>query len=499
MSEQKVKSICIAGGGSAGWLTAARTLFECSDFDVTLVESPTVPIIGVGEATLLGFDHFLTKSCNIPLDIWTKECDATIKLGTKFTDWYGNGLDLWSPFLVPLTKPNEHHYDLIDLAIEGGVPATEFYRECSTWYEMCIDQQRIPSTTTASGKDFGVGYNLDAVKLANFLSQHCNKTYPKLTHIKQNISNVITKDGNINHLVLEDGSLIEADFFIDCTGFRKILSNALEGSEWKNYDTQVFTNAAVASQIDYKSDDEPQHPYVDAEACDLGWIWKTPIKERIGSGLCYNRNVTTKEEAEKFFIDYWGEDRLKTGKFNHINYDPEYNANNWRGNCVSVGLSSGFVEPLESSGLALMIATIRCIDHISKGTYTPEDRDIFNNRMNLLYENTFDFIGLHYFNNQRTGPFWDKVSKEFDCTDTLYNAVAGFKNVPTHTHFEQYYPRDGGMYHEYAWKLWTYGSGIMPATVTLDSSKATELIRDIKNDEYKRSLPGLTNREWTNR
>ena len=82
MSEQKVKSICIAGGGSAGWLTAARTLFECPDFDITLVESPTVPIIGVGEATLLGFDHFLTNSCNIPLDVWSKECDATVKLGT---------------------------------------------------------------------------------------------------------------------------------------------------------------------------------------------------------------------------------------------------------------------------------------------------------------------------------------------------------------------------------------------------------------------------------
>jgi tryptophan halogenase len=499
MLEQKVKSICIAGGGSSGWLTAARTLFACPDFDITVVESPNVPIIGVGEATLLGFDLFLNNACNIPVDTWSKECDATVKLGTKFTNWYGNSLDIWSPFLVPLTKPNEHHYDLIDLAIEGGVPVTEFYRECSTWYEMCIDQQKIPSTTTASGKDLGVGYNLDAVKLANFLSKYCNKTYPKLKHIKQNITDVETKDGNINHLVLDDGSLIKADFFIDCTGFRKVLSNTLEGSDWKNYDTQVFTNAAVASQINYKSDDEPQHPYVDAEACDLGWIWKTPIKERIGSGLCYNRNVTTKEEAEKFFIDYWGEDRLRTGEFNHINYDPEYNANNWRGNCVSVGLSSGFVEPLESSGLALMTASIECIDQISQGFYTKEDRDSFNKRLSFLYENTFDFIGLHYFNNQRSGPFWDKVKNEFDCTDTLFQAVSGFKNMPTHTHFEQYYPRDGGMYHEYNWKLWTYGSGIMPATVTLDSAKAKECIRDIKNDEFKASSPGLTNREWSNR
>ena len=215
--------------------------------------------------------------------------------------------------------------------------------------------------------------------------------------------------------------------------------------------------------------------------------------------MCYNRNVTTKEEAEKFFIDYWGKDRLKTGEFNHINYDPEYNANNWRGNCVSVGLSSGFVEPLESSGLALMISSISCIDTISKGSYLQRDRKAFNSRMSFLYENTFDFIGLHYFNNQRTGPFWDKVSKEFDCTDTLYQAVALIKNVPTHTHLEQYYPRDGGMYHEYNWKLWSYGAGIVPKTVPLDSSKAKELIRDIKNAEYKSSLPGITNREWGNR
>ena len=498
MSKQQVKSICIAGGGSAGWMAAANVLYQ-TDFDIILVESPSIPIIGVGEATLLGFDHFLTDYCGIPLDTWTKECDATIKLGTKFTNWYGDGLDIWSPFLVPLVKPNEHHYDLIDLAIQGGVPKQEFWRECSSWYETCIDEQKIPNTTTAVKGDFGVAYHLDAIKLAHFLSSYCNKKYPNLTHIKQNITNVVTNDGKINHLVTEDGGIVKADLYIDCTGFRKLLSKEIPGSEWINLDKQVFTNAAVASQINYKSDKEPQHPYVDAEACDLGWIWKTPIKDRIGSGLCYNRNVTTKEEAEKFFIDYWTKDRLRTGEFNHINYDPQYNAKNWRGNCISVGLASGFVEPLESSGLALMILGLQYLSKVEKGYYSLEDVTDYNIQLNYVYQNTMDFIGLHYFNNQRVSPFWSYVEKNFDASENLYELVNGFKRIPTHTHAEQFFPRDGGMYHEYNWKLWTYGSGIMPATVTLDSEKANECIRDIKNDEYRNNQPGITNREWTNR
>lgn len=207
----------------------------------------------------------------------------------------------------------------------------------------------------------------------------------------------------------------------------------------------------------------------------------------------------SREEAEKFFIDYWGKDRLRTGEFNHINYDPEYNAKNWRGNCISIGLASGFVEPLESSGLALMINSLKIVPWLKDGFYTDQNRANYNLELSQLYENTMDFIGLHYFNNQRTGPFWDYVDKHYECTDSLYTLVNQFKRIPTHTHAEQYYPRDGGMYHEYNWKLWTYGSGIKPMTVTLDSTIASDLIRDIKNDDYKASMPGITNREWTNR
>lgn len=506
MSKNQVKSICIAGGGSAGWIAAAYALrlFQDKNIKITLVESPNIPIIGVGEATLLGFDRFLTKECNIPFELWTKECDATIKLGTLFSNWYGDGLDIWEPFLVPIVLENNKHFDLFDLSVKAEIPKPEFYPTTSAWWEVSVEDQKIPSTATMDGPDgpgqHGVAYNLDAIKLANFLSQWCNNKYPYLTHIKKDIDKPIIKDGNVDHLLLKDGSTIHADLFLDCTGFRKILSNALEDPNWHDPSDMLFINSAVASQINYKDDDDPQHPYVDATAHDLGWIWKTPIKDRIGSGLCYNNTVTTKQEAEDAFVQHWGEDRLRTNEFNHIKFTPGYNAKNWRGNVIPVGLSSGFVEPLESSGLALMTICMGPLGEcIVNGEYTKEDRDSYNEKLAFVYQNTIDFIGLHYFNNPRTGPFWKLVEDKFNSTQSLYDYVNGFKLTATSSHNEQYYPRDNGLYHEYNWKLWAYASGIGVKTHDMDKDVALAYINSIKDQDNKDSYPGITNRKWSRR
>ena len=505
MSNHQVKSICIAGGGSAGWLTAAYALrILPSDIKIILVESPNIPIIGVGEATLLGFDRFLTRDCNIPFELWTKECDATIKLGTLFSNWYGDGLDIWEPFLVPRILENNKNFDIFDLSVKAEISKPDFYSTCSSWYEISVEDQKIPSTATIEGPDgpgqHGVAYNLDAIKLANFLSKWCNDKYPHLTHIKQNITNVVTNDGNINHLVTEDGGLIKADVYMDCTGFKKLLSNAIEGSDWRNHSDMLYVNSAVASQINYKDDEEPQHPYVDATAHDLGWIWKTPIKDRIGSGLCYNNTITTKQEAEDAFVQHWGKDRLRTGEFNHIKFTPEYNTKNWRGNVIPVGLSSGFVEPLESSGLALMVMCMAPLaECIVNGEYTKEDRDHYNERLAFVYQSTIDFIGLHYFNNPRTGPFWKLVEEKYNSTESLFKYVEGFKLSATTSHNDQYYPRDNGLFHEYNWKLWSYASGIGIKTHDMDKDVALAHINSIKDHDNEVSYPGVKNRDWSHR
>tara|TARA_B110000503_G_scaffold76350_1_gene117784 strand:+ start:1165 stop:2658 length:1494 start_codon:yes stop_codon:yes gene_type:complete len=494
----KVDSICIVGGGTAGWMTAAYALHNLPNISITLVESPNIPTVGVGEATILGFDHFL-KDCGIPVALWSKACDATIKCGTYFPNWKGDGSNIWQPFYFPVgTSDDGAMGDIVNLALEAGA-TNEDLETYVSWYNSCIKQNLIPSNTSADGGDAHVGYHLDAIKLANFLSTYLNKKHPKLTHIKQHINNPIINNGNVQKVVLDTGEEITADFFVDCTGFKKLLSNEIPGSDWVDRSHMLFTNAAVASQIDYETDDEPQVPYVTAQATDLGWIWKTPVKDRIGSGLCYNSNLTTKQEAEDHFVQHWGEHRLKTGKFNHVPFEPKYNRKNWRGNCFSVGLASGFIEPLESTGLALLIIGATGLRTLQKGHYTQDDVDAYNTDIETVYEDSMNFVGLHYFNNPRQGKFWKHVSENFKETDKLSELATNYAKTFTPTVEDQFFPRNTEIFAETNWKLWLQTVGIKPATPKIEKQNAINIIKAMHEVEHKQSAPGITNRQWSNR
>ena len=230
MSNSQVKKIVIVGGGSAGWLTAAYALYNLPNTQITLIESPNIPIVGVGEATILGFDHYL-DDCGISKELWTKECDATVKLGTYFPNWRGDGKNIWQPFYFPIERASSGNWlDVIDLCRDAKVPIGD-YEKWIAWYDISVKDQKIAGNTTACGKDAHVGYHLDAVKLANFLSKYLNNKYPRLNHIKAHIDSPAIIDGKIAHLHLDNGDMITGDFFIDCTGFKRLLSNAMGDSK----------------------------------------------------------------------------------------------------------------------------------------------------------------------------------------------------------------------------------------------------------------------------
>lgn len=498
MSNSQVKKIVIVGGGSAGWLTAAYALYNLPNTQITLIESPNIPIVGVGEATILGFDHYLTD-CGIPTELWTKECDATIKLGTYFPNWRDDGKNIWQPFYFPIEKAQTGNWhDVIDLCRDANVPF-EDYEKWTAWYDISVKDKKIAGNTTACGSEAHVGYHLDAVKLANFLSEYLNKKYPRLKHIKAHIDKPVIKDGNIEHVVLENDEIVTGDFFVDCTGFKRLLSNALGNSKWVDRSHMLFTNAAVASQISYETEDEPQVPYVTAQACDHGWIWKTPVKDRIGSGLCYNSDITTKQEAEDYFVQHWGEHRLRTGKFNHVPFKPEYNANNWRGNCFSVGLASGFIEPLESTGLALLVIGSSALHYMKKGYYEQADVDRFNEDMTNVYEDSMGFVALHYFSNPRQSKFWRHVEENFKETKKMEDLCTNYARNFTPTVDEQFFPRNTEIFQDINWKLWLNTVGIKTATANLGEAESLDLLNRMKEENKKASYPGLTNRQWSNR
>ena len=495
----KVNKIVIVGGGSAGWLTCAYALNNLPNTQITLIESPNIPTVGVGEATILGFDHFLDE-CGIPKELWTKACDATIKLGTYFPNWRDDGVNIWQPFYFPIEKSSKDNFvDFVDLCRDGNVKMKDF-EQWTAWYDVSVVDKKVAGNTTALGGDAHVGYHLDAIKLANFLSEYCNKKYPRLRHIKANIDTPTIIDGKVAHLTLDNGDMITGDFFVDCTGFKRLLSNALGDSKWIDRSHMLFTNAAVASQINYATEHEPQVPYVTAQACDHGWIWKTPVKDRIGSGLCYNSEITTKQEAEDYFVQHWGEDRLRTGNFNHVPFKPEYNANNWRGNCFSVGLASGFIEPLESTGLALLIIGSAGLKCMSKGGYTHEDIDNFNFDMSNVYEDSMNFVALHYFNNKRQSKFWKHVDQHFEETEKMETIATNYARNYTPTVDEQFFPRNTEIFQDINWKLWLNTVGIKTATAKLDTQEAQDILSKMRKQNKNVSYPGsLGNREWGNR
>jgi tryptophan halogenase len=425
MFNKQIKNICIVGGGSAGWITAAYALEQLPWANITLIESPNIPTVGVGEATLLNFDHFLSFDCKIPVNEWQEASDAVVKAGIFFPKWVDGDKDVWHPFTFTGSwfEEEKEFYPRSVLGVQANIDHADFVQFATDWYITCVEKKQLPDLRMHS-----VGYHVDAIKLANFLSAYLRKTHPqRLTHILGNVSNIVA-DTEIRSFDV-DGKPFQADFYIDCTGFRRALSSSIPGSEIVVADKMLFANAAVAGPVRYETEDEVIPPYTICQACEHGWMWKTSIATRIGSGLVYNDTLISKEEAEEFFVNHWGKERMLTDKFNHIKFKPEYNRRNWRGNCFSVGLASGFLEPLESTGLHLMIRAAKVgLDMLRKRYYTETDLEYFNSDLNLLYEDSINFVALHYMNNNRPGPFWDKVRTEFTPSESLKVQIETFEN-----------------------------------------------------------------------
>lgn len=435
MFNKQIKNICIVGGGSAGWITAAYALEQLPWANITLVESPNIPTVGVGEATILNFDHFLSNDCKIPINEWQEASDAVVKAGIHFPNWVDGDKDVWHPFTFTGSwfEEEKEYYSRSVLGIQANIDHADFVQFATDWHTTCVERNQLPDLRMHS-----VGYHLDAIKLANFLSAYLRNKHPqRLTHILGSVSNIVVNDGEIKSFDV-DGNQFQSDFYIDCTGFRKTLSSSIPGSEMVVADKMLFANAAVAGPVRYNTEDEVIPPYTICQACEHGWMWKTSIATRIGSGLVYNDTLISKEEAEEFFVNHWGKERMLTDKFNHIKFKPEYNKRNWRGNCFSVGLASGFLEPLESTGLHLMVRAAKVgLDMLRKRYYTETDLDYFNSDIGMLYEDATNFVALHYMNNNRTGPFWDKVRNEFTPSDSLKVHIETFENDYVRTSDQQ--------------------------------------------------------------
>ena len=398
-----INEIVIVGGGTSGWL-AAKTLSRRVSFTkVTLIDKEVSEPVGVGEATLLSFKVFLEKVCFFSereIGECLYYCESIKKNGILFPDWGIDGNEIWHPFYFGNMVPNGIDRPLL----------------IDAWsLQDTVDIGEIMPDRIKSGATFAE--HINALKLVEYLKNSLlnDDSHAKINYIQSAVKDINRDENGISSLILEDGSVVGGDLFVDCTGFKSILKDKRDRVDLSD---RLYVDTAVAGHIDYL-DEKEITPYVSCPAVDHGWIWKIPLRTRMGTGLVFNRNITDPEEAKQYFMDYW-DGRLDKDSLKIIDWTPYYDTNQWDKNVVSIGLSAGFLEPLESTGIELILQGItKLSDVLEARWYNNMAVNNFNNYMIDQFETSVDFVNMHYSLSTKDTPFWRYVRDNYLPSETL--------------------------------------------------------------------------------
>ncbi len=408
-----ITRVTIVGGGTAGWLTA--TLLQNiltrpddaeDDIQITLIESPNVPTVGVGEATVPGMPRTL-KAAGISETEFFKTCNASFKLGVLFRNWNVDTAGDPISFVNPFTRvPTIQGIDSGYFMLRYGAGALDFVQT----YSASVDLARAfkgPRVIGAKEYDPRVGfaYHLDAGKFAHMLRDLCIAR--GVEHILEDVVDVEQDErGYISALQLQESGRHEVQLVIDCTGFRGVIINQVLKEPFISYSNYLANDRALAVQIPHKTP-EKLPSVTQSTALGAGWVWRVPLYHRIGTGYVFSSAHRTDEEATAEFLAHLGEEG-KEAEPRVIPMRVGRSRNAWVKNCVAVGLSGGFIEPLESTAIHMIDTAVRWL-----ATYFPDQdfpdplRDRYNKLSNALYDEVRDFICLHYALGNRTDdPYW---------------------------------------------------------------------------------------------
>lgn len=410
-----VRSICIVGGGTAGWLTAgiiaARHRSEADrGLQITLVESETIGIIGVGEGTWPTMRTTLKKMGVSETDFF-RECNASFKQGAKFARWVtGRKSDFYyHPLVLPegfpsldlapfWTKYSDEHADAPSFA-----DAVCFQEAVC---ELGLAPKLITSPEYAGVVNYA--YHLDAGRFASFIREHCVKTFG-IRHIVDDVTRVVKNDtGDIDYVETGKSGRLGGDLFIDCSGFRSLLLGEALDVPFVDCSDVLFIDRALAMQVPYDDGQSDIVPHTLSTAQQHGWIWDIGLQSRRGVGYVFSSNHTTADAALAELRAYVG-DRHRDLQPREIKIVAGHRQTFWKRNCVAIGLAGGFLEPLEASALVLIELSADMISTMMPATR--ETMDIvarrFNETTRYRWGRIIDFLKLHYILSQRTdSKFW---------------------------------------------------------------------------------------------
>ena len=408
MQKKPVNHIIIVGGGTAGWMTAASLSkhFRKTSINITLVESSEIGTVGVGEATIPTLRRFYGELGMQDLDVM-RATRATCKLGIQFRDWLRPGSRFIHPFGLYGQRANgiEFHHYWMKLR-EQNKDAGDL-SEYSLGVQLAAHHKFIePSPNPPSELSvFDWALHFDAALFARLMRDYAEQHGVKRIDARIDAVHQHPTDHSLASLQLDNGEEIRGDLFIDCSGFRALLIEQTLKTGYDDWSEWLLCDSAVAVQSELAGDPPP---YTISQAHPAGWQWRIPLQHRQGNGHVYCSRYMSEDEAIAI---------LKTNIDGPLLHEPRRFAftagrrkQAWNKNCIAVGLASGFLEPLESTSIALVETAIEKIRHSFPGPYyTQADVDNFNHLTAQEYERVLDFIILHYKANQRVGePLWDQ-------------------------------------------------------------------------------------------
>ena len=499
----KVESICIVGGGSSGWMTAALLSKEHPDIEMCLIESPTIKPIGVGESTLAHFNRYLNR-LGLKDEDWMRQCNATYKASIRFKNFRENKGEAfhypfgeWGP---PDDEIADHLTRFFELQCVYGrkiYPPEEFARFCNRQTYMADAGKmtmEIPGPFGESNyekysPDNDLSYHLNADKFGEYLRD--NIAVPNgVHHIKGDVHNVIkTPEGDISAVTTTDGGAISADLFIDCTGFRSLLLEQHMGVPFISFKDQLFNDRALATHIEYEDKETQMHCYTDCVALNNGWVYNIPMWNNIGTGYIYSSKYISDDDAEKEFREYLPES-AQNCQFNPIKIKHGKHVHAWEKNVVGIGLAYGFLEPLESTGLMTTHENLLVLTdmlHCRDGHVTHHERLMFNYTCERMLEAMKNFVTLHYTMSLREDtPYWKDATNtvEFEqhwggqTSEATLEALNDYRKLIDYHHKKAFDPKsmaEGAIYI-------AAGQGIRPFGDYLFYERADdERIQDVKD------------------
>jgi tryptophan 6-halogenase len=421
-----VNKVVIVGGGTAGWMTATYLRAAFGDrLSITLVESAGVGTIGVGEATFSTIRHFF-EYLGLTESEWMPECNATYKLGIRFENWRAPGHYFYHPFE---RLPTIEGFSLAEWWLLAG-PTSRFDHDCFVMATL-TDNLRSPrfddgrlfegdadwqadgvrTTLTEQSTQFPYAYHFDASLLAGFLMRR--GTGMGIARIVDDVLECrLDERGWLSHLVTKEHGEIHGDLFVDCTGFRGLLLNRTLGEPFLSYQEMLPNDSAVALRVPVDIERAGIRPCTTATAMDAGWIWTIPLFGRNGMGYVYASDYCDRDEAERTLREFVGP-AANDLPANHIRMRIGRSRNSWVKNCVAIGLASGFVEPLESTGIFFIQQGVeQLVKHFPDGTWDPEIVADYNRLIARCQDGVREFLCMHYRAAARADtPYWQATNE----------------------------------------------------------------------------------------